>query len=153
MRSIILTAVLPAMVLGLLATPGSGVFAQEFIGEGQIAGTKVLIREIKRDEGGTVTVRFQLINETDTPHHSSQFTKTTALNQAIHLIDESNKRKYLVVEDSSGRCVCAPLREEVRKDRPINLWVKFPAPPESVRKVSVIVSGFEPIESVPITAR
>jgi hypothetical protein len=41
----------------------------------------------------------------------------------------------------------------VSNDSPVNLWAKFPAPPESVQKVTVVVGGFEPVESAPITAR
>jgi hypothetical protein len=28
-------------------------------------GTKIVVQDLKRDEGGTVTLRFQMINETD----------------------------------------------------------------------------------------
>jgi hypothetical protein len=71
----------------------------------------------------------------------------------VHLIDAANKKKYLVVKDSSGKCECTQIKGNVSNDSPVNLWAKFPAPPESVQKVTVVVGGFEPIESVPITAR
>jgi hypothetical protein len=117
------------------------------------SGTRVVIREIKRGEGGMVTISFQLRNETDMPRRALDFFETSVLNHVVHLIDLANKKKYRVVEDSSGACLCSPFQGEVSKDRPLNLWAKLPAPPESVEKVMVVVRGFEPIESVPITAR
>jgi hypothetical protein len=130
------------------------VSAQELVGEGQIAGTKVAVREIKRDEGGTVTLRFQLINETDKALRANDVFKEFVLNNVVHLIDAAHKKKYLVVKDTSGNCVCAASgRQQITKNGPLNLWAKFGAPPETVQKVTVVVTGFEPVESVPITAR
>jgi hypothetical protein len=68
----------------------------------------------------------------------------------VNLLDAANKKKYLVVTDASKKCVCSELKEEVAKGARLNLWAKFPAPPESVQKITVVIPGFEPIESVPI---
>jgi hypothetical protein len=72
-----------------------------------------VVRDLKRDDGGTVTLRFH----------------------------------------TSGKCECTEIRGNVTKDGPVNLWAKFPAPPATVQKITVVVSGFEPIESVPLTER
>lgn len=137
--------------LGFLST-STVVSAQEFSGEGERAGTKIVVRDLKRDDGGTVTLRFRVVSENDQPAQLYQVVGGF-LDSKVHLIDAAGKKKYLVVKDSSGKCECTELRGSVAKDAPVNLWAKFPAPPATVQKITVVVSGFEPIESVPITER
>jgi hypothetical protein len=137
--------------LGLLST-SPAVFAQELVGEGEKTGTKVVVRDLKRDDGGTVTLRFRVVTDRD---EASQLYQLLGgyLDDKVHLIDAAGKKKYLVVKDSSNKCECTAIKGNVSKDDPVNLWAKFPAPPATVQKITVVVSGFEPIESVPITER
>lgn len=140
-----------SLVVGFTATT-VGVSAQELVGEGEKAGTKIVVRGLKRDDGGTVTLRFQVVNDGNKSQPMYQLIGNS-LDGHAHLIDAANKKKYLVVKDSAGKCECAPIRDSVEKGSPVNLWVKFPAPPESVQKVTVVINGFEPVESVPLTPR
>jgi hypothetical protein len=149
LRSLVFAALL---AWGLAAIPTATVSAQELVGEGQKSGTKVVIRDLKRDDGGTLTLRFRMISERDKPEGIYQLLGGY-LNDRVHLLDAANKKKYLVVKDSAGKCECTQIRGNVSKNEPVNLWAKFPAPPESVQKVTVVVDGFEPIESVPVKAR
>lgn len=151
MRSIMSFAFVLVAAFGLAITTAP-VSAQELVGEGERAGTKIVIRGLKHDDGGTVTLRFQVVNDGDTSQPMYQLIGNS-LDGNAHLIDAANKKKYLVVKDSSGNCECAPIRDSVVKGSPVNLWVKFPAPPESVEKVTVVITGFEPVESVPLTPR
>lgn len=125
--------------------------------DGDTPGTRIEIQDIKRDEGGTVTLRFQMVNESD-----DKFGDRCAFREnsgegcgpisGVHLLDVPNKKKYLVVRDSKQKCVCneiAPIKAGGR----MNFWAKFPAPPASVQKVTVIVPHFQPIEGVPVTNR
>ena len=138
--------------LGLVGASAFAVSAQELVGEGERSGNKIVVRDLKRDEGGTVTLRFRMINDNDKPEGIYQLLGGY-LDGRVHLIDAANKKKYLVVKDASGKCECTEIKGQVAKGNPVNLWAKFPAPPESVQKITVVVSGFEPVESVPITAR
>jgi hypothetical protein len=151
MRPINSFLVISLAAWGLATTTGS-MSAQELVGEGEKAGTKIVVRGLKRDDGGTVTLRFQVVNDGSMSQPMYQLIGNS-LDGHAHLIDAANKKKYLVVKDSSGKCECAPIRGDVDKGSPVNLWVKFPAPPESVQKVTVVVDGFEPVESVPLTPR
>jgi hypothetical protein len=137
--------------LGLLST-SAAVFAQELAGEGEKTGTKVVVRDLKRDEGGTVTLRFRVVTDRDEASGIYQLLGGY-LDDKVHLIDAAGKKKYLVVKDSSNKCECTAIKGNVSKEDPVNLWAKFPAPPATVQKITVVVSGFEPIESVPITER
>ncbi len=126
--------------------------AAELAGQGQNPGSKVVVTSLTRDAGGTVTLRFQLANDGDAKVKTYGVLGQYFSLDAVSLIDAANKKKYLVVKDSEGKCLCSELKEDVNKGTRFNLWAKFPAPPAEVQKIGVIVPGFEPIESVPITA-
>jgi hypothetical protein len=129
--------------------------AQQLSAEGDIPGMKVMVQELKRDEGGTLTLRFQLVNDSDQRLADSCAFRETGSESCgpvsgVHLLDAANKKKYLVVRDSSQKCVCSIFRP-VEKGGRMNHWVKFPAPPPNVQKVTVIVPQFQPVEGVPIS--
>jgi hypothetical protein len=155
MRGIILAI---AFVTGA-ATLTAAALAQSgnLVGEGEKPGQRLEVRDIKRDEGGTVTLRFQLINDGDSEINScslrdAQQSDNCGVVGAVHLIDAANKKKYLVVRDAQKKCVCSHVANLKKGDRS-NAWAKFPAPPDAVQKITVVVPGFEPIEGVPITSR
>jgi hypothetical protein len=141
-----------ALIASLTTVAPQFAGAQQLSADGEAAGTKVTIRGLTRDEGGTVTLRFQVSTDRDKEQDLYHMLHGQ-LDGRVHLLDAGNKKKYLVVKDSSGKCECATVRGYVSKDSPVNLWAKFPAPPENVQKVTVVISGFEPLEQVPITAR
>jgi hypothetical protein len=140
-----------ALSLGCLLIAHVSAKADELIGEGEDPDTKIIVKQLKRDEGGTVTLKFQMINDSEKAK-DVYHVLAGPLDDKVHLIDAANKKKYLVVKDASGECECTQVKGSVAKDKPVNLWAKFPAPPEDVQKVTVVVSGFAPVESVPITA-
>ena len=117
---------------------------------------KVEIRDLKRDDGGTVTLRFRLINDSDKQIGACDMRESGGEScgpiSGVHLLDAANKKKYLVVRDSAKKCVCSTIGT-IRKGEKANVWAKFPAPPDNIQKVTVVVPHFEPIESVPIAAR
>ena len=144
--------IMPVVVVLCVFMHADGLRGQELAGDGERAGTRILIKDVKRDEGGTVTLRFQMTSDHETPEGIYQILGGY-LPDRVHLIDAANKKKYLTVKDASGKCLCTDIKGNVAKDKPVNLWAKFPAPPTTVQKVSVVVSGFEPVEAVPITDR
>jgi hypothetical protein len=145
------------VALSVFAVSGQRAQAQELSADGDAPGTKIVVQDLKRDEGGTVTLRFQMINETD-----KKFGDRCGFREdggegcgpisGVHLLDAANKKKYLVVRDASRKCACAEFRVLEPGGR-INLWAKFAAPPVGVQKVTVIVPQFQPVESVPISNR
>jgi hypothetical protein len=134
----------------LLFTPAL-VSAAELSGEGQTPGSKIVVSSVKRDAGGTVTLRFQLVNDADKELKTYGVLGEYFGLDKVTLIDAANKKKYLTIKDDTGKCVCSELKEDAVKGSRFNLWAKFPAPPAEVQKVTVIVPSFEPVE-VPITA-
>jgi hypothetical protein len=68
-----------------------------------------------------------------------------------HLLDAGNKKKYLVVRDSEKKCVCSTMKGYIPVAERANLWAKFPAPPDDVKVISVVIPHFAPMDDVPIS--
>lgn len=69
----------------------------------------------------------------------------------VNLIDAVGKKKYFVVRDSQDACLCSRVISSLDASARANVWAKFPAPPEDVQKISVVVPQFPPIEGIAIT--
>jgi hypothetical protein len=112
--------------------------------EGEQPGLRVEIQELKRTEGGTVTLKLAFVNTGG----RTQFSVGN-LDQ-VNLIDAVGKKKYFVAEDTAGRCLCSR-NVTLDANARANVWAKFPAPPEDVQKITVVVPSFPPLEGIPIT--
>jgi hypothetical protein len=116
----------------------------------------VEVQELKRASGGTVMLRFTLINESDAQFSLynelvQQGTNDNANISGVHLLDPVGKKKYLVVRDSQGTCDCSGKLQHVEPKSRLNLWARFPAPPENVEKIGVVVPRFSPMDDVPLS--
>lgn len=141
-----------AAVAGFNLLSAAPAVAAEFSSEGQVAGSRVVVRELRRDAAATMTLRFQVVNEAEQNFTTYSLLGAYYAMDKVSLIDTANKKKYLVVEDSEGVCVCSEFKGEVEPGAAINLWAKFPAPPATVQLITVLVPGFELVESVPVLA-
>ena len=124
--------------------------------DGEKQGSRVEIQEIKRVSGGMVMLRLTMINDSDQDlsfgHYFAQQGMTDLNNiGGVHLIDPVGKKKYLVVRDSKNNCDCSRGISEVGAKSRINLWARFPAPPDNVEKIGVMVPHFPPLDDVPIS--
>jgi len=100
---------------------------------------RVDVKELKRNTDGTVTLTFVMMNDAHQP--SSVIVPNT------YLIDGVHKKKYPVVKDTQGQCVCATAGSIQPKSH-LTLWATFPAPPENVQKLTVVVPHFSPMPDV-----
>lgn len=127
--------------------------------DGEVAGTRVDVRELKRTSGGTLNLKFVLVNGSPKDLHvysawlgDASLTKDSYRNvSGIHLIDPVNKKKYFVVTDAEKNCVCSTDVGDPKAGASVNLWAKFPAPPPEVQKVTIEIPHFQPIDDVPIS--
>lgn len=120
-------------------------------------GLRLQLQELKRTSGGTLMLRFTLVNDGEKAlNFGSHFLGDHSVGEdyrtvgGIHLIDAAGKKKYLVVRDSQGKCVCSKDMPNLEPGNQMSLWARFPAPPENVEKISVIVPHFIPMDDVPI---
>jgi len=126
--------------------------------DGEQTGTRIDITELKRTSGGTLNLKFVLVNNTGKElglsNHwlgDSSISKGSYRDvSGIHLIDPVNKKKYFAVTDAEKNCVCSSNIGDVKEGSQVNFWAKFPAPPADVQKVTIEIPHFQPIDDVPI---
>lgn len=125
---------------------------------GETPGVTVNVTELKRGSGGTLTLRFNIMNGASEDlgfgydfGDRTQSTTDYGAVGGVHLIDPVGKKKYFTVRDSDNKCVCSRDIAAIKPGESKNLWVKFPAPPADVQRVTIVVPHFEPMDDVPIS--
>jgi len=125
--------------------------------DGEKSGVRVEVTELKRSSGGTVNLKLTMINASDGPvsfdynfvdkdHEVTDFSGIGG----VHLIDPVGKKKYFVARDSENKCLCSQRVKDIAAGSRANLWARFPAPPDDVQKISVVVPHFAPMDDVPL---
>ena len=123
-------------------------------------GIEVQVLSLARTGGGVVTLRFTLENPTDTKvdivgGHLTAYDRSDV--GKVSLVDYANKKRYVVMKDSDGGCVCSTADEygahEIQAGGRLEFWASFAAPPEDVTRITVLVPGAPPMQDVPISAQ
>ena len=128
------------------------------VADGETPGVRVEVTELKRVSGGMLNLKFVMINDSDQKvgfgysfadrdHEGIDISSIGG----VHLIDAVGKKKYFVVRDAEKKCVCSQKLKDLQPKSRLNLWAKFPAPPEDVQKITVVIPHFQPIDDVPIS--
>ncbi len=140
------------------ATPSAAAPAGIASADSETSGVKVVVQELKRTSGGTVSLKFTITNGSDKrvnngyefvdkDHEIIDFNSVGG----VQLIDEGGKKKYFVVRDTDGKCVCSQGIKEVKPGETENFWARFPAPPDNVQKITVVIPHFQPMDDVPLS--
>jgi hypothetical protein len=121
--------------------------------DGETPGMRLEITELKFVSGGALMLKFTVINDSD---KDSRILGNIATAEAwsadgVYLVDVPGKKKYLVVRDAENHCVCSRGLETLAPKGRVNVWAKFPAPPDAVQKIGVVVPHFIPADDVPIS--
>jgi hypothetical protein len=140
------------------AAPAAAGAAAIATAEGETPGVRAEVTELKRTSGGTVSLKFAMINDSD---------KSVSFGYAfvdpghdiadhggiggVHLIDPVGKKKYFVARDTENKCVCSQKVHDISKGSRANLWAKFPAPPDDVQRISIVIPHFSPVDDVPLS--
>lgn len=126
--------------------------------DGDTPGAKIEIHELKRTSGDTLTLRFSMVNGSGKDmsfnyNFVEQGKDVVDFNSVggVHLIDPVGKKKYFVVRDTENQPACSRGLKDLAAGGRLNLWSKFPAPPEGVQMISVMVPHFGPMDDVPIS--
>ena len=120
--------------------------------QGEFPGLTLTVQELKRSSNA-LTLKFVLQSKDGFAFHYDFGEGGNEYGDigGIHLIDAANKKKYFVVRDADGSCVCSRNIANIAAGSQSVLWAKFPAPPDDVQKITVVFPHFPPIEDVPIT--
>jgi hypothetical protein len=122
--------------------------------DGDIPGIRVAINDLKRSSS-SVTLKFTIYNDGDKEFDIyNKFGENPYKGyrnfSGAHLVDTASKKKYFVLSDSDGNCVCSDDVHEIAPKSSVALWVKFPSIPDDVQKITVQIPHFIPMDDVPI---
>ncbi|MFH8786000.1 hypothetical protein [Streptomyces roseoverticillatus] len=104
-------------------------------------GIALAITSVVRDEGGFVTVNGTLTNRGSRPfnaiHWLSKETemKSRSSVSGASLVDASGKKRYLVLRDTDGECLCSTGLTNIKPSESRPVFAQFPAPPADVNEV------------------
>ncbi|MGI5137353.1 MULTISPECIES: hypothetical protein [unclassified Streptomyces] len=114
-------------------------------------GLTLTVTSAKRDAGGFVTVEGTVTNNTGTLWVAAEWRgdeQELARNggsiAGASLIDQKGKKKYLILRDTSGRCLCTQFTGGVREGATSQWFAQFPAPPEGTTDVDFQVGAMPP---------
>lgn len=129
------------------APPANSVLA-EVKGEN---GLTLAVTSAQRDEGGFVTVEGTVTNNTGEAWVAAnwlgderELAKNGGSIAGANLIDQTGKKKYLILRDTSGRCLCTQFTGGVDEGQTVQWFAQFPAPPEGTTSVDFQVGSMPP---------
>src|ERR1700692_1540100 len=75
--------------------------------DGEAAGTRIDVQQLKRVSGDALMLKFTVHNDSDTQLGSNTFYENKGnTDDGVYLVDLAGKKKYSVVVDASGNCLC-----------------------------------------------
>ncbi|PLW66519.1 hypothetical protein GQS52_09405 [Streptomyces sp. SCUT-3] len=105
-------------------------------------GVVVTITSAQRDSGGFVTVNGQLENTGEDMFtaglwrgQETELLKNGASTAGAVLVDKAGKKKYFVLRDTDGGCLCTTGLNAIKPGEKRDIFAQFPAPPEDVTEV------------------
>lgn len=115
------------------------------------------ITSAAREEGGFVTVSGKVANGGSKPWvapgwqgDEAELSKNSASMAGAKLVDKAGKKRYYILRDTEGRCLCTKFSVGVSPGGSKTWYAQFPAPPESTKKVDFQV-GDMPSASVDLS--
>ncbi|POX52985.1 hypothetical protein [Streptomyces sp. Ru72] len=114
-------------------------------------GLTLTVTSARRDSGGFVTVEGTVTNNTGTlwvaanwRGNEQELKRNGGSIAGASLIDQQGKKRYLILRDTSGRCLCTQFTGGVREGETAQWFAQFPAPPEGTNKVDFQVGAMPP---------
>ncbi|MFJ9583140.1 hypothetical protein [Streptomyces acidicola] len=124
---------------------------ESVMAEVKAGGLTLKVTSAARDEGGFVTVEGTVTNGTGEPWvaaewrgDESELVKNGGSIAGASLVDQSGKKKYLVLRDTEGRCLCTKFTGGLQSGETTDWFAQFPAPPDGTTKVDFQVGSMPP---------
>ncbi|CAL9527331.1 hypothetical protein SUDANB120_03968 [Streptomyces sp. enrichment culture] len=114
-------------------------------GEG---GMTLTINSAARDAGGFLTVSGELKNTGSQAFASTAAWRGNELNSSgasvagVTLVDKAGKKRYYVLRDTEGRCLCTTGLTVIEARQTVPFFAQFPAPPASTTEVEFNLPTF-----------
>ncbi|TPQ19639.1 hypothetical protein [Streptomyces sporangiiformans] len=121
------------------------------LAESKQGDISLVITSAARDTGGYVTVSGTVNNggsklfvAADWRGDEKELQGNASSVAGASLVDQAGKKKYLVLRDTEGRCLCTRFVGGVKSGETADWYAQFPAPPEGTTKVSFQVGSMPP---------
>lgn len=111
-------------------------------------GVVLEVNEAKRDGGGFLTVSGQLKNtgandfNHTTAWRGNELTGSGESVAGATLVDKAGKKRYYVLRDTEGRCLCTTGVNSIGAGKALPFFVQFPAPPANTSEVEFNLPTF-----------
>ncbi|WTH61301.1 hypothetical protein OHA89_14600 [Streptomyces sp. NBC_01546] len=111
-------------------------------------GMALVINSAARDAGGFLTVSGQLKNNGSQPFvgtsawRGNELTSSGESVAGATLVDKAGKKRYYVLRDTDGRCLCTTGISSVAAGQTVPIFVQFPAPPANTAEVEFSLPTF-----------
>ncbi|MDK0521821.1 hypothetical protein [Streptomyces sp. ML-6] len=113
-------------------------------------GITLVINQVKRDSGGFVTVQGEVKNGSDMNQPTSGWSGSEELLveknpnsvAGAALIDKAGKKRYYVLRDTDGRCLCTTGILPLQPNGSTPVFMQFPAPPSTTTEVDFMLPTF-----------
>lgn len=101
-------------------------------------GISLTISTAKRDQGGFVTLTGKVTNTGNDPWSGVSWksderevgSANPASMAAAKLVDKKGKKRYYILRDTEGRCLCTAFKGGIMSGDSKTWYAQFPAPPE-----------------------
>ncbi|WAL97593.1 hypothetical protein [Streptomyces sp. Je 1-369] len=125
--------------------------ADQALAEVKSNGIALTVTSASRDEGGFLTVSGKVTNGTsgiwvgsEWRSDENELKKNGGSLAGASIIDQQGKKKYLVLRDTTGRCLCTKFEGGINRSQSVDWYAQFPAPPEGTSKVQFQVPTMPP---------
>jgi hypothetical protein len=114
-------------------------------------GITLTVSSATRDGGGFLTVSGKVTNGTsgiwvasEWRSDENELKKNGGSLAGASVVDQEGKKKYLVLRDTTGRCLCTKFEGGVNQSQTADWYAQFPAPPEGTTKLQFQVPTMPP---------
>ncbi|MFH8794358.1 hypothetical protein [Streptomyces sp. NPDC017941] len=123
----------------------------ETLAEVKSNGITLTVASAERDEGGFLTLSGTVTNGTsgrwigaEWRSDEKELSKNGGSLAGASLVDQAGKKKYLILRDTEGRCLCTQFQGGVAQGGTTEWFAQFPAPPEGTSKLSLQLPSMPP---------
>ncbi|MEV8308410.1 hypothetical protein AB0P36_13875 [Streptomyces flavidovirens] len=119
--------------------------------------TTLIVNSAVRDEGGFLTVSGRMKNgsgkfwnPTSWRGNEKELSGNAASMAGASLVDQVGKKKYLILRDTDGRCLCTQFSGGFKENEEKTWYAQFPAPPAETVKVDFQIADM-PVATIEIS--
>ncbi|HYC62242.1 MAG TPA: hypothetical protein VEK79_22010 [Thermoanaerobaculia bacterium] len=102
------------------------------------------LTEVRRVSGGALLVKWRVTN-TGQSNVYYDFSWDD-----LYYVDPAENKKYEYLKDSEGNRIIDVAWGTLKPGEQRSNWAKFPAPPATSTKISLMLPKFPPLEDVPV---